>query len=318
MATRLAIVMTGQIRTFFENNSFEQLIITSKKHYSYIYVVCVVNASGSSEITKLDEYMNRRVDGHIIIDYSTKFSELESEIQKKISDPVFLACKANYLAKTPNYAHISIGEPGAYDTPESYGRKSTWIIQYAFKLGFESLRNHISETGIVFDIVMRTRFDGCYPAGFYPHMPTGKYVLSFNEENHSQIERSMNQLGIHDLIKFNKETRLVLPNVHTPIYHYAVTFGGRICYNYESLENIIHNAEIDNILYSFGSIYEFSNQSTMLKLEKMFEQSCLIFPKNPDLLLHTFCQETQLVTFCLENKINILMYSHEMTNMINR
>jgi hypothetical protein len=277
-----------------------------------------VNASNLYEISKLDKYMSEKVDGHVIIDYSTKFLELDAEIEKKALDPLFLELKHNYLLKTPNYAHRSIGESGVSDTPESYLRKCTLIIQYSFKLGFESLRKYISETGMLFNIVMRTRFDGFYPVGFYPHMPSGKYILSFNDENHSQIQCSMNNLGIDDLVKFNKENRVSLPDVHTPIYHYALTFGGRVCYNYESLENIIHNSERDNILYSFASHYCFSNQNTMLKLEKMFDQSCLIIPKNPDLLLHPFCQETQLITFCLENKINILFYSHEMTKVVNR
>ena len=117
--------------------------------------------------------------------------------------------------------------------------------------------------------------------------------------------RKYNIKDINDIINFNTYTRL-LTSTHIPIEHSALCFGGRVCYNYKSIENI--TVSTDNIMYSFNDYYFFSNKNTFMKLVNIYEDSCLYSNDNPDLSKLTFCPEAQLMIYCLNNNIDIIMY----------
>ena len=203
--------------------------------------------------------------------------------------------------------------------PDGYSTRHTWIQYHQLNIGIETLLTYIKENNIDFHFICKTRFDSKYPIDFLPHIPSSNNILdilSFNEENKDKIIHSMNAYNIKnidELVKFNENTRLMPPRGHIPIEHYALCFGGRVCYNYKTLKNInTNNNDIinkDNILYSFNDYYYFSNLNTFIKLRNIYKDSCLYSNDNADLSNHIFCPESQFMIFCLNNNIDILMYA---------
>jgi hypothetical protein len=205
--------------------------------------------------------------------------------------------------------------------PDQYIKNSTSIQQFQLKKGIQVLIKFMAENNIDFEICMRTRYDCKYPDNFFPNIPTYPNIiqnLAFNEHNHKIILNAMkeeNVTNFHELLEFNKTHRLHVPYSHIPNHtHSAIAFGGMLCFNYESLQNIFDNVNQSDvsslILYAFNDYFYFSKTFNFLKLQKLFDESHLFGCNNTDLYNHFFCPETQLIIFCLNNNINILMYPH--------
>lgn len=308
---KLGIIILGQIRTFFNYSDFTDLINLSKKEYE-IYIFCILNSNEENDFINLNKYLSElQINYYEIIDYK-KYKDLFFEIaNQKLNNPNFLKLKEKYFSK---YLHSHVG----LNNPENYFLNH-FIQHHQLKIGIEYLK----KKNIIFDVIFKTRFDAKYHDNFYPKIINNDdllNVISFNPENKTKISNSMNKNNIStfdELINFNKNKRINAPLSHLDIEDYALSFGGRVCYNYESLDNIKNN--INNILYSFNDYYFFSNHETFLKLDRLINDAYLFEPNNPDLYNHIFCPESQLIIFCLNNKIDIIMYAECFYNtMINR
>jgi hypothetical protein len=318
----LAIIVTGQLRTFFSksSNDFLKMIKISKEKYKNVFVVCVVNPSHMQEVDKLNQFFIINEIDNKIIDYSLYKNEYEKKCKDKIDDPRIQIRIEQYFSK-PKDAHRSINNIKEY----SYNHL---LVQFhQLQIGIQQLKKYIEESKTEFDIICKTRFDCMYPVEFYPHIfdynekKDLMNVIGFNQHNTNIITTSMKEhglLSLTDLIQFNKETRLSIPYGHLPYQHRGLGLGGMVCYNYESLENIQKNG-IDNILYSFNDFFYFAKTSVFLELESLLDECCFIECKNPDLYNHYFCPESQFVMFCLHKKIDIIMYPECLYNsLINR
>jgi hypothetical protein len=209
---------------------------------------------------------------------------------------------------TPKHAHQGIPDP------KQYSYNHTLVYFHQLQVGIRALKEYISSTNTLFDIICKTRYDSKYPEEFYPHIP--KYendilkTVAFNQHNYHIIKKNMADYRlttIDDLIAFNKETRLPIPYGHLPNEHAGLGLGGMVCYNYEALERIKETAT-NHILYSFNDYFYFANTHTFLKLESLFDNACIIECNNHDLYNHYFCPESQFTMGCLYLNINIIMY----------
>jgi hypothetical protein len=296
----LAFIITGQIRTFFNiNTDLKNALLRCKKHYEMVYVICILNSNNSDDYNQLSLFFNNLDIKVQIIDYTKYSDEYMCDSFNKINSPEYIKFKESNLK-----ACLSIKDP------DGYSIRHTWIQYHQLKIGITTLDKYIRDTGIDFNIVCKTRFDSKYPTEFFPHIPSSTdalTILSFDAYNKDKILESMEKYNIkdiNDIINFNKQLRLRSP--HIPIEHSALCFGGRVCYNYKSIENII--VSTDNIMYSFNDYYFFSNKNTFMKLVNIYGDSCLYSNDNPDLSNHTFCPEAQLMIYCLNNNIDIIMY----------
>ena len=302
----LAIIVTGQLRTFFTNDDFLQMVNRSKRIYENVFVVCVINPVSETDISNVSIYLDTHNISNIIIDYSSHQSEYQDQCNLKFENPKMEQMIAKYFSE-PKHAHSGIGDP------KTYSYNCTFIQYYQLQLGIKALNKYINETNIQFDIICKTRFDCKYPFDFYPHIPVKDniiHTLAFNTHNLNIIQNNMANYNLRtfdDLISFNKHTRLQMPFGHIPNEHCGLSFGGMVCYNYESLENIQYSG-IKNILYSFNDYFYFAKADVFLKLESLFDDSCLYPCNNPDLYNHYFCPESQFMMFCLNQKIDIIMY----------
>jgi hypothetical protein len=306
----LAIIITGQVRTFFEKDSFEKMVQLSKPYYDIITVFCIVNATHPSEMDKLDGFFRRLEIDYQLDDFSQYAEELERKAIEKIEDERFKKLKSKYFESFRD-AHRGLSNP------EQYFLNHTKYQYYQLKKGIEILESYCQEKTHTFDVVFKCRFDSSYPEGFYPHLhePSNQNdieKISFNKHNQSIIEKSMEKYALHtkeDLLEFNQKNRVLLPRSHLSFDHHGLSMGGMVCYNYESLERLFGDEkEYENILYSFNDYYFFSNWVTFMKLKHLFDESYLKEGTNPDLQNHIFCPETQLILFCQNNHINIIMY----------
>jgi hypothetical protein len=309
MSKSLAIIVTGQLRTFFKNDSFEKMILLSKANFTNLVIFAVLNSTDETEFVSLETFFNKLpITYYRIIDFTEYKSELESKIQDKIRNPDFYQNKKDYFS-IPRDAHRGLSNP------ENYLQNHLGPQFFQLKIGIENLEKYIIENNITFDTVCKTRFDSKYPDQFYPHLPDTKNDIeriSFDSYNQNIIENSMKIYGIkskEDLLQFNLTHRLILPQCHISMKHSGMTMGGRICYNYESLQYLFNDeTEYQNILYAFNDIYYFANQTTFLKLKHLFDESYLKKGNNPDLKNHFFCPETQFILFCLNHHIHVIMY----------
>ena len=309
MTKSLAIIITGQLRTFFTNDSFEKMILLSKTNYTTIVVFAVLNSTDKTEFVRLETFFNNLPIAYFkIINFTEYNDELESKIQEKIQNPEFHRNKKEYFS-IPRIAHRGL------PNPEHYLQNHIGPQFFQLKIGIDFLEKYIIENNITFDTVCRTRFDSKYPELFYPHLPDTENDIeriSFNSHNQTVIENSMKIYGLkskEDLLQFNLTHRLILPQCNISLQDSGLTMGGLLCYNYESLQYLFNDkTEYQHILYAFNDFYYFGNQTTFLKLKHLFDESCLKKGNNPDLKNHFFCGETQFILFCLNHHINIIMY----------
>ncbi len=313
----IAFIVTGQLRTFFAHDDFLKMINLSKTKYANIFVVCVLNPVNEKDNIELNIFLNINNISNIIIDYSSYKNDYENEYNKKCQNKKMKEMIETYFS---NQKHAHRGIPD----PKLYSANCTFIQYYQLQLGIKELQKYINETNTHFDIICKTRFDCKYPFDFYPHIPQYDNILntiSFNEYNFNIIQKKMDSYNLctfEDLILFNKKNRLLPPYGHISSNHGGLSTGGMVCYNYESLENI-KNHGIQNILYSFNDYFYFAKTDVFFKLNNLFDDCCFYHPNNPDLYNHYFCPESQFIIFCLNNKIDIIMYPECLYNsLINR
>lgn len=235
----------------------------SKKYYNKILIICVLNEINNNDNKKLKDYLyNISNIEFVILLFSDYKKNYESKIKNKINNFTYIELKKKYLSSYKE-SHKLIYNPDNY--------YNSLIQLYQVVIGINFLINYINYYNIYFDVICKTRFDAKYYDDFYPHIIKSKNILdilSFNEQNKILIKKYMinyNIKNIDDLIEFNKINKLSDPYSHIKDEHFALSFGGMVCYNYNSLENIKNN-NFKNILYSFDDYYYFSNQDTFLHL----------------------------------------------------
>lgn len=295
----IAFIITGQLRTFFNNDDFINMINISKTKYNYVYCVFVLNPSSSFDFLNLHNYLKLNNIVSTVIDFSLHENDFKYKCLKKCEDARFKNM-INIYYSTPKYAHMGI------KNPIEYSKTCTFIQYYQLYIGLMHINNYIEEFNIKFDIICKTRFDCKYPNLFYPHIPNSTNTLFFNQQTLNSIQKN-NNLSIDKLIEFNLNNRLQLPNSHIPQYHAGLSFGGMVCYNYITLQNIKSNGT-HNILYAFNDYFYFGNSHTFFKLINIFEDCCFYKPLISDLYNHYFCPESQFIIYCLNNNIDIIMY----------
>jgi hypothetical protein len=324
----LSILITGQVRTFFNNNEFTTVLNRCINYYSKILIICVVNSNDENEYKKLSKYfsqftpLNREpimgTDSNlrrynlfdvIFINYTDEIfkEEYKIKIEEKYNNPNFIKIREEYL-KLNTSAHKEIPDP---KTSEN----SIRIQFHQISIAVKKLIEYQNQNNISFDVTFKTRFDIKYPEYFFPHIPKSKDILdilSFNEYNKQLLVNSMkahNLYTLDDLIHFNKSQLITLPDCRVMNnHHWDLAFGGDYQYNYLSLE-YIKNGE-SNIVYSFGSFFEFGKTSSFLLFEKLFDNFWEIEPPTKELLYHYYAPESQIQIFCIYNKIPVLFYKN--------
>jgi hypothetical protein len=114
MSKSLAIIVTGQLRTFFENDSFEKMILLSKANFTNLVIFAVLNSTDETEFVRLKAFFNKLPIAYFkIIDFTKYNTELESKIQDKIRNPEFHHNKAEYFS-IPRDAHRGLSNPEMY------------------------------------------------------------------------------------------------------------------------------------------------------------------------------------------------------------
>jgi hypothetical protein len=311
----LVIILTGQIRTFFNNNNFTNVLNLCITKYSKILIICVLNSDNLDDITRLESYfLLFKIHDFVIINYNETYKKnLEQIVKNKINDSRFLYIKEKYL---------SIDIPNVDGIKNDINRLSGNLFNqfnqyYQLNIGITELLKYQVKYNIIFNITMRTRFDIKYPDNFYPHMPKTQNIIdiiTFNNFNKKKLLKSMkkfNLFNITDIINFNK-IKKIIPNwrIINP-YEYYLSMGGDYFYNYISLQNIYEKNDFDNILYSFGDFFYFANTNTFIKLKNLLYDSWLIDTNNDELFIRFFAPELQAIYFCHNNNINILFYKND-------
>lgn len=304
----LAILITGQIRDFFSNNYFTEVLERCIEKYDKVLVICVLNPSSEDDDELLKKYFsNYKIFELLIIDFSNKIykNDYSTKMKIKYNNKIFDIIYDKYK---------NLNTQGFVEIPDPKTTKNNIILQfYQLYIGMSTLRQYQEDKNINFDITWRTRFDLFYPNDFYPHLPKSDDIfdiLCFNQKNKKLLLEVMNKYcmkSIDDIITYNKENVVRPP--HCRILnkdHWYISFGSEYVSNYKSLEYI--KSGNYNIIYSFGHQFEFGETKNMLIFEKLFDYFWINEPIDPNIYTHYYAPENQIMQFCLDNNLPILCY----------
>ena len=307
----IAIIITGQIRTFFSNNYFTDVLNRCIDNYNKILIICVINSNNQNDFISLKNYFsNFKIHELILINYSDEKYQNEYNIKMndKYNNPKFLEIRNKYMNLNTD-AHKEIYDPITCSN-------SIPIQFHQISTGIQKLIDYQNQTNINFDITFKTRFDIRYPNNFYPHIHKSDNIidiLSFNDINKNLLLNAMNKYNLEtldDLIDFNKNNVIKPHDCRIKNKdHLAFSFGGEYVSNYISLEYIKSGNK--NILYSFGDFFEFGKTINMIYFNNLFNDFWIKEPNVDELYNHFYSPEIQIILFCLNNNLSILFYNND-------
>ena len=267
----------------------------SKKSYTNILIICVI--SGNFNETTITDYFNKLNVSFLIIDYNKYIPIFNSRINQKINSEEYTKRKTEYLSYF-NHAHYEIKEDNYINHSYQY---------HQLEIGINELLLYEKKNNITYDVIMRTRFDAQYIKDFNPNFPkTFEKKILFNELNVELYNKTIQKYKIADIVDFLKNQQIELPLCRINLDYISVTFGGDYYYNYKSIENIMNGS--DDILYAFNDYVYFAKREIFLKLINFFNDSYI---KETNLnITHFYAAEAQLIIFCDNNSIDILMYKY--------
>ena len=311
-----SIIVTGQIREFKSNQQYLlNMLLLSKKQYSNLLIIFVLNTSDVNDINIIKQFCDNNNLNNIIIQYglNTYKNDFKNKNSQKILNHKYQNIKHNYLNLNNNAKKeiINIDE---------YLFKSS--VQYhQLKVGINELLQYEKNNNILFDVIMRTRFDVYYQELFYPKVYDINdelyYKIFYNNINLDLAYKTCNKLNINtvnQLCSFLSKQKINLPNDRINFDLINVSLGGWNYYNSQSLNNIINGN--NDILYSFNDFFYFGKRDVFIKLCSLFDD-CFLLDNGDDLNIHNiYAPESQLIMFCAKNNIQILMYD-ENTKIYN-
>ena len=307
----LAIIITGQCRSFFDNDHFLNMILRTQQNYKDIFVVCVLNSPDHIRISNFFKELNIK---HLIVDFQRYNNTYLHNAWVKLHNPQYLVLKNKYLASETN-AKYEIGG----DNIDRILETRVFIQSYQLEVGITHLLDYERANNTQFDIICKTRFDLRYPPDFYPHMPNHTDIfdkINFNKTNRTLFDTKCAELNItnmDELIEFNKKNIVNVADARINYDYGDISFGSMYCYNNYALENIKNGKE--DILYAFNDFFFFGKRDTFLKLESWFDESGLIDPSQYN-INHFYAPETQLMVYCFKYQINILCYYNDSFEII--
>jgi hypothetical protein len=215
-----------------------------------------------------------------------------------------LNLKKRYLQNKNNSALCEIPDPD---------HLNLWIQFHQLSVGIFHMIQYEKSHKITFDIIMKSRFDITYKQDFYPHLPEEDNTwkkLCFNDELLEEFSSTTEKLGIemnmNSVLDYLKKQKIELPKCRVDITHLPITFGGQYAYNTISLQNVINGST--DILYAFNDYIFFSKREVFLKLKNLFHDSGIKDVVDVS-IPHFYAQEAQLYIFCINNCIDILMFT---------
>jgi hypothetical protein len=299
--------------TFFAKvlHSFERLLENSRKHYSFIYIICIVSDPHDDDLARLRALFQSLNVAHVVEDY-TKYIP----IFEKINDERLHHKGYQNMAEIYNNTKGSIQTIMApthhsyypYKTP--FGYNVQW---HQLQIGIDHLFEYETSHSMRFNFCMRMRFDTfIIDPEFYPHCPQKDILsnLTFNDAMLSKLKGTMAELNIHTIeeyAQFLKNNPIKVPDYISS--YPESSFGCYFFNNYISIENIIKGEE--NILYSFVDHLFFGTRDVFVKLRNFFsDYGTLESDLNQKGAQAFFCPEAQLLVFCFHNNVNPLIYTH--------
>jgi hypothetical protein len=203
---------------------------------------------------------------------------------------------------THNVAHNEILDPDA--------KEFLFVQFHQIKKGLEQLLRIEERDNIKYDIIMKSRFDIKMKDMFYPHLPCDiLHKICFNDEILHSFMHKLTQLNIDlditKVVDYIKECKIEKPRCRVDSQLLKISFGGMYAYNHASLSHILNGS--DDVLYAFNDFIIFAKRNVMLKLIHIFDDCA---EKESEIYLpHFYAQEAQLYLFCINNNIDILMYT---------
>jgi len=114
--SHLAILITGQVRTFFSNSYFTDVLNRCIQKYDKIIIICVLNSHLSTEFDSLRTYFSSfKLHEVILIDYTDPIYQAEytHKMNEKYNSDSFIQIRDTYMNLNTS-AHNEIPDPITY------------------------------------------------------------------------------------------------------------------------------------------------------------------------------------------------------------
>lgn len=297
----LCIIMTGELRNFFDKRILDSYIQTfdlCKLRYTHILIICVIN--GAYDKFLLGNFFTTCNLKYVLIEYDiTEFNNL---MNNKKNNKCYIELRNEYINNTNNNAHNELSDPNNHC--------NYFIPFHQLQIGLIHLLEYEKQNNIIFDVIMKTRFNMKMKDMFYPHLPSDLiYKICFNNDFLQAFVDKLKELNIE--LNFNKVAEYIStcnikpPECRVDYRLLKISFSGMYAYNNTPLLNILNGS--DNILYAFNDFIYFSKRNVMLKLINLFNDAGE--KRAPVYMPHFYAPEAQLYLYCINNDIDMLMYT---------
>lgn len=301
----LAIIINGQLRTFFDKavcDQFRLMLERCKTEYKLVYVCFIISGDYDHDIMNkyIDQITSEQIKCKLLIFDKEQLVNINDQ---KVNDSKFIALSKEYATKDYSCKAREIPSP---TSTIHHGTRYLDLATYQFyqvTQGIQDIKSYENMHNLRFDVVMRTRFDTAYPNWFYPKIyhhnvdPLQKIYYS------DHIRSAMGIPDIkHHIVRLSQQK---FQGAECRVKDHMRSFGGAYFNNYMSLAMILQGS--DDILYCFNDHFFFGKREVFMKLENFFSDFGML-PFDYDKIRHFYAQEAQLLIYCFHNNIQPIMY----------
>jgi hypothetical protein len=318
---RFCLIVTGQLRTFFDRGMRELVAVITRtqatQQYSHLHLVFIPSGADDDALAALGRLSDTLVADHQISSTTVPYDPHSADQinAERFSDPIYLARKARYLAEV-NSSHAELPDPDRFIV-----RNGIQFDQLA--CGLQALDRYEQQTGLSFDVLGRTRFDVSYHPDFVFVMPPpeadARQLLLLSQTNARYFAQCRVDVLSPAYRQWLRAARIVLPDCRVedrpPSRTMSTTLGGAYYYNWVTVEAIIAGAPAirDRILYCYNDHFFFGLRATFYQLRELHRCYGRIIEADyrhlfPDDIPHFFAPESQLLIFCLSHGIYPVMH----------
>uniref|UniRef100_A0A6C0HJX3 Uncharacterized protein n=1 Tax=viral metagenome TaxID=1070528 RepID=A0A6C0HJX3_9ZZZZ len=301
MKERFAVIVTGQLRSFFRSDVQPQFInfIERMKGKYDTHIFFIIN----------DEHMP-----NVTFEYGCPHTVVHSYIKSaERSHAMFSDIKKTEAYKRIIEVHNNSGDLQHEIPSVDKNFLNQSLLQVSqIQLGLDKIRECEEHTSTTFDYIMRTRFDAIYPDGFLPYGYSAKHTFSEYYFQHSLSQRSLyeNYCKRYNLDPSKYHVQGVsddgMHRLRVHNYLRNINFGA----DYFLHRNIPSASELNNTVWMYNDHILFARRDVFMNFNdwvSMFQIDFTdICEKNN--IRHTIALEAQIIAFFLSKNIPFVMY----------
>lgn len=310
---RLLLIFVGQVRSFTQRHGSLDAFLDQMEEQGH-HVDILISTSESS--ADFESWIHNPKIVHTIFlrQHALKFAKALKHIS---THPVY-----NSTLQSLHEGDKTIIPFTEQQDPRRFVECPQWFL---LSLALQSVEQIERKVGYKYDIIIKSRFDYCYPAEFALVTNTRNYFDTITAGLAKQKECLFEALAYHGLARPNIRSYLDLLRGLTinasagRIFHNRdrdLNLGGRYNLNHDTLSK--NNLSFDNIIYCFNDWCFWGKRDNMMRLADIGYLYGTIPPPVGENINFFFAPEYQLVHLIKHVGLNPIMFMNEHAGGIDR